>query len=106
MTPAKCRDKLVKEIVEELGIGKNEVEHILRYVSGFITDLIASGNCETVRLPYLGIFTLKPKVVTRFKNLGKGQRDPKRLDELYSTEPGDGGNWEEEGGNMQSVPTE
>jgi len=56
-----CNSRLVKEVANENNITQESVNDILNSVSSFVHLTIKSGSLEGVRLPYLGVFKVKPR---------------------------------------------
>lgn len=104
MSPTRLKNKIIAEVAQELGIHETEVTHILNFVFGYAREVIGEGNSETVRIPDLGVFTLKRYFVTKFRLQGKGQRDHRRLAELPRTKSSRRRGGKEKSGDMLSMP--
>lgn len=53
-------EKIIQEIAKELGISPNLVLKIVKSQFEFVKVTMEKGEFETVRLPYLGKFHVKP----------------------------------------------
>ena len=56
-----CNDRLVKEVATGNSLTQETVLDILGSVSRFIHLTIKSGSLEGARIPYLGVFKVKPR---------------------------------------------
>ena len=56
-----CNDRLTKEVASENNLTQETVLDVLGSVSKFIHYTIKSGSLEGVRIPYLGVFKVKPR---------------------------------------------
>lgn len=62
------RDKIEREIAEELGLTEIEVRQATRHQFRYVQRVMAEGTFDSVRLPYFGKFHVEPG---RRKNLEK-----------------------------------
>lgn len=53
-------DQIIKELTFKHGLDKDVMEAIVMAPYVFLRDIIASGDMESVRMPKLGLFIVKP----------------------------------------------
>jgi len=62
------KQEIYKEISKETGASMNEIERCVEMQFEFIEKTIKKGEFDTIRLPYLGKFTVNPKRVQNLNN--------------------------------------
>jgi nucleoid DNA-binding protein len=83
MSRVTCNEIILKSVSEELGLSLNTVRKMVATQFEFVKTTIESGKFESVRLPYLGSFTVKFKEVqmmNHVRGLSPDQRKQFRKD--------------------------
>lgn len=62
------KQEIYREIAKETGSTMQEVENCVETQFKFIEKIIRRGEFDTVRMPYLGKFTVKPSRVKYLNN--------------------------------------
>lgn len=62
------KQQIYREIAKETGATINEIEQCVETQFAFIEQTIKKGEFDTIRLPYLGKFTVNPKRVQNLNN--------------------------------------
>lgn len=105
---------MIKEIIRELEIEHNiqadMIEAVVMSPYTFLRDLIASGDMESVRMPKLGLFIVKPHRLIKYetgleenygKELEKPERDYRGMAAKHVAKQGDGAGSSEESGDLR-----
>lgn len=70
--------KIINQLAEKYNVPQSTVEAIVRSQFKFVKLIIEKGECESIRLKYLGIFG-----VTRWREGLKMKHTKKRMDREY-----------------------
>ena len=62
------KHEIYKEIAEETGATIKEIEQCIDTQFRFVESIMKKGEFDTIRLPYLGKFTVNPKRVQKINN--------------------------------------
>ena len=72
---AKGRKELIQLLANKHNLPLEEVSKIISTQFRLVAETMAEGKYESVRLPYLGVFRVKPGRIKHFKN---NQKNAKR----------------------------
>lgn len=55
------KDKIYQDIADKLNITEKQVKKAVEHQFQFVHNTIKEGNFDAVRLPYFGVFKVKPR---------------------------------------------